>query len=105
MTPGQLAVFDVRNNLLEVENKDLTDIALWRNDEIKLNDISAQNLYSKLEGWYGLQIKIINQPLKNHLYNLTIRNEPVKDLLDLINEVTPIKYQINGKEVIIEYIK
>ncbi|MDR0575016.1 MAG: FecR family protein [Tannerella sp.] len=105
MSPGQLAVFDVRNNRLEVANKNLTDVALWRNNEIKLNNLSAQNLCSKLEAWYGLQVKTVNQPRENHLYNLTIRNESIEELMELIHKVTPIKYQINGKEVSIEYIK
>jgi ferric-dicitrate binding protein FerR (iron transport regulator) len=105
LTSGQTARFDARSNHLELNDKDLTDVALWRNDEITLTNAGFQTLYAKMEAWYSLEITLTNQPLKNHLYNMTIRNETIDEMLELIHKVTPIKYHIEGKEVTIEYIK
>ncbi|MDR1919768.1 MAG: FecR family protein [Tannerellaceae bacterium] len=105
IAPGQIARFDVQNKHLELDDKDLTDVALWRNDKMILTDAGIHTLCDKMEAWYSLKIILINQPYKNHQYNMTIRNETIDEILALINKVTPIRYSIKGKEVSIEYIR
>ncbi len=105
VTPGQVANFNVRNGKMELYNKDLTDLALWRNDELVMVNISTNILCGKMEAWYGVSINLIDQPAKNHLYNMTIRHETIDEMLELINKVTPIVYHIQKKEVTIKYIK
>ncbi|MDR0844132.1 MAG: FecR domain-containing protein [Tannerella sp.] len=105
LTPGQTARFDARSNHLELNDDDLTDVALWREDEITLANAGVRTLCAKMEAWYSLKITLTNQPRKNHLYNMTIRNETIDEILELIHKVTPIRYHITGKEVTIEYIK
>ena len=103
ITPGQTASFDMRNGKMEVYNKDLTDLALWRNDELIMVNTDVNTLYGKMEAWYGVRITLANQSAKNHLYNMTIRNENIEEMLELINSITPIMYIIKEKEVTVKY--
>ena len=105
MVPEQVAVFDARNGKMELYNRDLSDVALWRKDKLVLTNANTLALCSKMESWYGVSIQLSNQPVKNHLYNMTIRNESIEETLELINKLTPVIYNIQNKEVIIKYIK
>jgi ferric-dicitrate binding protein FerR (iron transport regulator) len=103
LIPGQTALIDAKSKKISLYDNDMTDVALWRNDEIRLINLNITDLCHKLESWYGITITLNNQPKKQHLYNLTLQNENIDEVLELINKVTPITYNIKGKEVNIEY--
>jgi ferric-dicitrate binding protein FerR (iron transport regulator) len=102
--PGQVIQVNARNHTFEISNSDSEDVALWRKEEIQLTNTVPGSLFRKMEHWYGITIKLKNVPQKQHLYNISFRNERVEEMLELINKVTPIIYRIDGKEVTIEYV-
>ncbi|MCD8264911.1 MAG: DUF4974 domain-containing protein [Tannerellaceae bacterium] len=55
-----------------------------------------------MENWYGVNIHIRNArpDLK---YRFRIKTESMSEILQLMNKMTPMDYQINGKEVTITY--
>jgi ferric-dicitrate binding protein FerR (iron transport regulator) len=102
--PGQTAHFNSRNNRLEITSEDMSYAALWRNEELSVENADASELFGKMKAWYGVHIAVTKQPRKTHLYNLTVRQETLEEMLELINRVTPIEYRIKGKEVTVEYV-
>lgn len=72
------------------------DDNLWRAESVTLEDVSAEELIHKLEKRYGVKIDRINEAPARH-YWLTIRSEPLSEVLELINKITPIIYKIDGK--------
>jgi ferric-dicitrate binding protein FerR (iron transport regulator) len=105
IVPGQTAQIDAKSQKISLQDSDMTDLALWRNDELQLTDVNLTALCHKLESWYGISIILHNQSKKQHLYNLTIQRESIEEVLKLINSITPITYNIKGKEVNMEYRK
>ena len=103
LEPGQEARYDARKNELTFADN-LKDVALWRKDELKIVNTGSETLFQKMSSWYSIDIHLVNNPEKDHLYNMTIRQESIEDMMELIRKVTPIKYEINGKEVKVEYI-
>ncbi|SBW07486.1 FecR family protein [uncultured Dysgonomonas sp.] len=103
--PGQTADYNVKTKELNYTTGNLTDIALWRLDELKVENEDIIELCKKLESWYSVKIILKNKPSKTHKYNLSLRQEPIEDVLELISTLAPITYEIKeGKEVVISYI-
>jgi ferric-dicitrate binding protein FerR (iron transport regulator) len=105
IVPGQVAQLNARNGHLNINDKDLSDVALWRNEVLQVTNEDAAALYRKMETWYGVNIRLTNSPQRNHKYNMTIRNESIEEMLALINKLTPIRFTIQEKEVTVKYIK
>ena len=78
--------------------------SLWTQNRLRLEDATTEELYKKMEHWYGVNITVSNiNP--NNVYSLTIKTESLREMLDLINKLTPISYTINGEEVRVTYKK
>jgi hypothetical protein len=54
-----------------------------------------------IERWYGVKIKIAPELLDGQLYTFKIKTESLQEALRLINLLKPIKYTVNGTEVIV----
>lgn len=99
------------NQQVTVNRKDLSSTltecdaelnSLWTQDRLKLEDATTGELFKKMEHWYGVNIKVSNIDPGNS-YSLTIKTESLREMLELINKLTPITYQINGEEVRVIY--
>jgi len=104
MSPNQQVIVN-RNNLsstLMTCDADLN--SLWIQNRLKLEDAATEELFKKMEHWYGVNINVENIKSQNK-YSLTIKAESLREMLDLINKLTPITYQINGEEVKVIYKK
>lgn len=82
------------------ENTDLT--ALWSQHQCRVEHATAQEMFKRMEYWYGLKIHLANKQT-HYNYSFTIKDESFRELLALINKLTPLTYSINGEEVVIQY--
>ncbi len=74
--------------------------SLWRLGKLKINDEELTDIIRKMERWYGVKIQLANAPTPKR-YWMTIKTESLKEMLEIINRMTPIHYSINGEEVTI----
>jgi len=65
-------------------------LALW--------DTTGIEVVKKLERWYGVDVTLENGNPDSR-YTFVVKTESMKELLDLLNKMTPIVYKIEGKEV------
>ncbi|MDR2472543.1 MAG: FecR domain-containing protein, partial [Tannerella sp.] len=98
LKPGQKARFDVRTNELTLIDMDMRDAALWRQNELRLDNADSETLRRRMSAWYSLDISIETKPAIEPKYNMTIRHESFEDMMELIRKVTPIKYEVKGKD-------
>jgi ferric-dicitrate binding protein FerR (iron transport regulator) len=76
----------------------------WKDNELKINNEKLQNLLVRMEHWYGVKIEVEKyEKVKDLKYTLTIKTESLREMLDLMNYVTPLSYTINGEKVHIKY--
>ncbi|MDU1905711.1 MAG: FecR family protein [Dysgonomonas sp.] len=73
---------------------------LWTKEELVFYNVYLFELTKKIERWYGVDIKLEN-PIINQKYTFSVKTESIRELLDLFNKITPIEYEVNGKEVTI----
>lgn len=72
--------------------------SVWRLGKLKIENENLQEVIQKMERWYGVKIQLAYIP-ENKRYWMTIKTESLREMLEIINRVTPIAYTINGEEV------
>lgn len=100
--PNQQVIVNRKNLSSELMECDAELNSLWTQGRLKLEDVTTEELFKKMEHWYGVNINVSNINPDN-IYSLTIKTESLREMLDLINKLTPITYQINGEEVRVIY--
>lgn len=100
---GQSVLYDKQTKHYTIVDKDMTDVSLWIGSQLVIRDLTADELYRKLSAWYSVSIDLKNNDPNNRLYNLTITNESLENILSLVNRLSPMDYKIDGKEVTITY--
>lgn len=92
-----------RNDLhYAIVKDDVAEVSLWRHNKCCVENATAEEVFKKMGYWYGMNIQLKNSN-DTYRYSFTIKNETMRELLELINELTPLEYCINGEEVTIGY--
>ncbi|WP_029902587.1 FecR family protein [Prevotella sp. 10(H)] len=103
LKPGQTVIYDKQTRHYNILEKNMTDVSLWTKPELVIRDLNAEELFKKLSAWYRVDIDLKNSDPNNRLYNLVITNEPLDRILSLVGKLSPMEYNIEGKEVTIKY--
>jgi transmembrane sensor len=76
----------------------------WKDNVLKINNEKLQDLIVRMEHWYGVKIRCNDyDKVKDLKYTLTIKTESLREMLGLMNYVTPLSYKIEGEDVLIKY--
>lgn len=102
LVPDQYLYYDKKSHNCKVEKGEAVLATLWTENKCRFENASADEVFKKMAYWYGLNIHIENIN-KQYKYGLTIKNESVREMLELINELTPLEYTVNGEEVTVRY--
>lgn len=102
LVPNQMATVSKHDLSCQVEVCDAEVEASWHHNLLKFEGEPARKVWKKLERWYGVDITLSNVN-PSQVYWFTLKTESLTELLEMINRITPIKYELKGKEVIIGY--
>ncbi len=103
MTPGQSFYVDQQKKytISEVDPEVYTS---WKDNVLKIDNERLRNLLVRMEHWYGVKIQVDSyEMVKDLKYTLTIKTESLREMLDLMNYVTPLSYKIEGENVNLKY--
>lgn len=102
LKPDESAVITKENVACKVLVCNAETDAVWRLNKLKFEGTPTAEVWKKLERWYGVQITLSNECPQN-AYWFTLKTESLTELLEMMNRITPLAYQLNGEEVIIQY--
>jgi transmembrane sensor len=77
----------------------------WKENILYFDNENFENMISKLERWYDVSIHLEGKDSIDDRFTLTIKNESLKEVLDLISLTTPLHYKIQDNQVTISYKK
>lgn len=103
LTPGQQAVLNKSTNKLTFSKADPAIVSSWKDNELKFDNTPFTEVVKYLERWYGVSIDIDPSMIGKHQYTFKIKTESLTEILEKIKVMTPIDYEINGKDVRIRY--
>jgi transmembrane sensor len=101
LVPGQVATFDKQEHKLDVAKMDINLVSAWTRDEMVFEEVRLEEIVKYMERWYGVEIRVAPALLDGELLTFKVKTESLNELLKLIGLLKPIKYQIDGKQVVI----
>ena len=104
LTPGQMAMGGNKGKL-KIENVKAGNVVCWKNNVLRFNNTPVKEMIPMLETWYGVKIRVDNMnKVGNKRFTMTIKTESLKESLQLMKFVTPLKYSIHGENVEIVFL-
>lgn len=98
LMPGEKVSFDRKTNDLKVNKVDADLYAAWTNGFLVLDNESLEQAAKKMERWYGAEITITDEKLKNFRFKATFKEEPLEEVLRYISMTTPLTYKIESRD-------
>lgn len=97
LRPGEKIVYNHEISSLNSEavNPDL--YTAWKEGYLILDNEPLAQATKKLERWYGVEIQIQDETLKNFRFKATFQEEPLEEVLRFIAMTTPITYKIENR--------
>ena len=77
----------------------------WKEGYFDFSNTTLELAAVKLSNWYDVKIKVAGALKNRRIYAQIDRQRSLKDVLETINTVIPIKYEWNNNEVLITNLK
>lgn len=100
LMPGEAFTFDpVTGQASHYKEKAVNHLS-WTRDKLEFANASLRDIVTNLEHWYNVKISMTGDAGNEHL-SLTVRKEPLNEILDAISCISGISYTINDNEITI----
>jgi ferric-dicitrate binding protein FerR (iron transport regulator) len=96
--PGQVSSFNRQTKEFKIENSDVNNYSCWREGKYVFRDTSLSAIMRILQRQYNVDINLLDPQLGNYRYNMTIKNENLEQILQLLAISAPIKCNYKPKE-------
>lgn len=101
LKPNQQAVYD-NGQLVTLDNVDVEEYISWTKGEIMLTNLQLADVFKQLERWYDVSFVYERSKLsKKTAFGVLDRNLPLDDILKSLEHNYLIKFQVEGRRVIV----
>jgi ferric-dicitrate binding protein FerR (iron transport regulator) len=101
MKPGERIKVNLQNSQYSAGMVNTARYTSWREGIINIYDLSMEDLVKRLEKRYNQPFELTSE-VKKLRYTFTIENEPLEDVLKLMERITPIKVKQTEETIKIE---
>ncbi len=104
LEPGHQIEYDQTNGESFIIPFDSREILSWKNGIIYFKNSNEQQVFSRLEKWYGVTFQVDNSPIdKKWSYTAEFANKSLENVLQSIGFSMNFNFSINNKNVEINY--
>ncbi len=103
MGAGQQAIMDKKSGIVTYKTGQPELVAAWKENELIFDDTPIEEAVKYLERWYGVNITIDDAMRQNHRYTFKVKTETFREMMELMKRITPLTYEVDGKNVRIRY--
>ena len=100
---GEQALLNKESKKILFKTEDADLVTAWKNNELIFRNTPVNEVFESLESWFGVNIKFDKRMIGVHNYTFKIKTESFKEVLGMMQVMTPFKYTINGKDIEIIY--
>jgi ferric-dicitrate binding protein FerR (iron transport regulator) len=97
--PDEKVTFFNDSKSLKSAHVDANRYIGWKDGYLIIENEPLGQAISRIERWYNVEIFIQNEELKDYRFKATFKDEPLDEVLRLIAKSTPVKYNIQNREV------
>ncbi|MEN6320162.1 MAG: DUF4974 domain-containing protein, partial [Syntrophaceae bacterium] len=105
MKPGEVVVYSPIKNKLLTTDSNLEQITSWQSGELIINNMPLTEVFGYLERWYGVDIAFTGRVNTGQKLSFKVKTESLRELLSIIDRITPVEYTIDGQHVKISNAK
>ena len=80
-----------------------SNLISWKENILYFDNENFENIIKKLERWYNVSIRLEGKDSIDDRFTLTIKDESLREVLELISLTTPIQYKFVENKVTIVY--
>jgi len=101
LKPGEQAILDCNTKKITIKTINTELYTSWKESMLEFKNAKFMNVIKKMERWYDVKIMVDNADKFNKFYNMTIKTESLREMLNLLSYTTPMKYKIEKNNVFI----
>ncbi len=79
-----------------------TDCCRWYEHRLSFDNVMLQDIIDNLAHKYQMQFTLNIGKLSRKRMSLTVRDESVNEVLDVLSSLLPVTWRLNGNEIVIE---
>ena len=99
LVPGEQIVLDKNTKKLFVKNVETKWYTSWKENKLIFVNMDLKELVTLLERRYGVEIVVRNTEILNLHFDGTIKNESIKQVLEILQSTLPIRYSIVDQKI------
>lgn len=103
LRPSQRATYNKKDDKLIIDNVDTDNFTAWKRGVMVYDETPMTQVINDLKRAYNITVKIKSSNIKNYKYTGIFDNLTINEVLDLFEISSPITYELNDKEVILNY--
>lgn len=105
MKPGEVVVYSPLKNKLLTTDSNIKQVTSWQSGELIINNMPLSEVFGYLERWYGVDIEFTERVNTGQKLSFKVKTESLRELLSIIDRITPVEYSIDGQHVKITHAK
>ena len=105
LSPGEQVIYKKDGHALKKERFDARKVTAWKDGILYFRKADMVEIVDKLEKWYGIKFKILNQNHQEISFSGAFQDETLKNILEAISYSQKFKYRKEGKNIIIDFKK
>jgi transmembrane sensor len=95
LSPSECLKFNSEKNKYTLESGDIIEKYIaWKDGMLVFKNDSIAEIARKLEQWYGVDVKITNEKVKEFTYTATFYDETLSQVLELMSLPSPVSYKL-----------
>lgn len=94
LSPGEQAYFDVENRALVRNEVDPSQYAGWTDPELRFDLVPFQDIVTRLERWYRIDIEVMNQEKAECLIRANYKNKSISYVLNGLQNIVSFEYEM-----------
>ena len=101
LKPGELISYNKDKKQLSKTTTNPTDIALWKEDQLKFDNTPLSEIVKLIEDNYGYKVEVTDTSLLTRTIGGTLSSENQDILFKALENMLEVKITINGKTLTI----
>jgi len=103
LAPGDGVEYSALNKTLMLTKIEPEMALAWHDNTIKFESADFNQVRSKLERWFGVEIEVIGKPDSSWRISGAFKNESLENVLNSIDFTAPLEYNISNNKVKIKF--
>ena len=101
MKPGDQIILNTKLNNVIVQKVDPSDFSAWKEEKLIFDNTPLSEVIAKLENRYKVNITIKSEKAKSERLSMTIEQEDIQEVLDLIKLSSRLQIKTEKNEIIL----